>query len=122
MATLSPESVRIGNSEERKHTRTMAKADIDVFRKPDTDMGKAIAGGCIEAARLNLKRNLNEFAHRVDRDPRQVKKWETGELPAPIHLFMTMPDFWAELLWQYANVRTGGRIEAQRTLHFRVTL
>jgi ribosome-binding protein aMBF1 (putative translation factor) len=53
----------------------MAHADLRKAEKPDL---QAAIGGCVRAARQSLGWSLKEFAAAVDRDARQVSRWEDG--------------------------------------------
>lgn len=52
-----------------------AKADL---RKAETDDFRQRVGAAIERARMLCGWSLKEFAGKVDRDPRQVARWEDG--------------------------------------------
>lgn len=126
MAPLSSTAAPLRISEDRTFTARMAKASLGEVRKADPE--RELAGKCVERAREALGWNLDEFTARLpkpasgrDRDQRQVRRWETGEDPQPIHLFMQLPDFWVELLWQYAHAKPDPRIEPERGLRFKRT-
>ena len=100
---------------------TMAKASLGEVRKADPE--RELAGKCIERARHALGWSLDEFTAKLPRleggrtrDPRQVRRYETGEDPTPIHLFMQVPDFWLELVVQYARARRDDRLRVRRCI------
>jgi DNA-binding transcriptional regulator YiaG len=52
----------------------MAKADLRKAETPHAEMAHIVAD-VREASRLNL----DEFAREIGKDPRQVKRWESGD-------------------------------------------
>lgn len=53
----------------------MAKAGV---RKTNPSM-RALLGRCVEEVRLACGLNLDEFAHALGKNPRQVARWISGE-------------------------------------------
>lgn len=80
----------------------MAKADL---RNPDQDDAvRTWIGTAINAARLMMGWNLDEFAQAVGRDPRQVARWISGKETPQLHAMFAVPAFRGPLVIALAGL------------------
>ena len=80
----------------------MAKAGLSEVRKADLD--RIAIGRCLELARLECGLNLDEFAQRLDRNPRLVRRYETGEDRVPVDLVKPVREVFAAFIVRLAHL------------------
>lgn len=91
--------------------RRMVKVQIDV-----PDPRRIEVGHCVELARLEQGWNLDEFAQRIGKDPRQAHKYETGELRPPLDEFRTLPRFFIAFVVHLAGLSPLAHIDTSITI------
>lgn len=78
----------------------MAKASLPEVRKADPEILKAQIGEAIRRTRGAL--SLKEFADLIDRDERQVARWEKGEDRPQLDAIFAVPALQSRLVEQLA--------------------
>jgi ribosome-binding protein aMBF1 (putative translation factor) len=78
-----------------------------VLRKPDKHVSSAQIGACLEAARHAAGWNLDQLAHALDKDPRQVQRWIDGKEHAQIVAVFNVPELQAPFVIALAALAPG---------------
>lgn len=86
-----------------------AKADL---RKPEMDY-KRLVGQAVESARRTRGWTNDEFAGKVNRDPRQAAKWQSGEERPQFDVLFKIDDdlFRSALVIALARLANGVEID-----------
>ena len=93
----------------------MAKASL---RKPETTL--VMLGQCVEDVQIAAKLNLDEFAHALGKDPRQVKKWFSADERPQIETVFAVEQFQVLLVEAMAR-RIQQQIEVETVIRIRRT-
>lgn len=92
----------------------MLKADL---RKAETDDFRAGIGRAVDEARRAAGWNLDELAHALGRDPRQVARWISGAERPQFDALLAIPELRGSLI--VALARLTSEIEITTTLAIR---
>lgn len=91
----------------------MAKADL---RKAESEDFRAEIGEVVERARMRCGWSLKELAGKVNRDPRQVARWETGDERAPLDVLFAVPELQQPLVIELAGLAGDVEVTTQITI------
>lgn len=94
----------------------MLKADL---RKAETGDFRAQIGSVLVRARSLAGWSLKELAGKVDRDPRQVARWESGEERAQLDVLFSVQELQQPLVIALAEL--AGGVEVETTVRIRRT-
>lgn len=97
--------------------RAMAKASLADVRKADLTDWKAQIGTVVRTVRGAL--SLKEFADVIDRDERQVARWEKGEERPQLDAIFAVSDFRAPLVIALAQLSDAVSVETTITVRRR---
>jgi DNA-binding transcriptional regulator YiaG len=95
--------------------RVMAKASLPDVRKADQDELREQIGRAVRSARGEL--SLKEFAAAIDRDERQVARWEEGKERPHVDALLAVPAFYAR--FTEALARLSDEIEVETVIRIR---
>jgi len=88
----------------------MAKVHSSAVRNADSAQLFAQLGACIEDVRCDAKLTLDEFAHALGKDDRQVARWIKGEDRPQLETVFAVERFRAPLLVALAGLAPEIRI------------
>lgn len=91
--------------------RKQAKADLPAVRKAEIERLWVKWGGCINEVRHTFRLTLQEFAGELDKDERQVARWEAGTERPQIEAVLAKPRFAGAMLIALANVEHGVTVD-----------
>lgn len=94
----------------------MAKAHL---RKAEVEDCKPIIGRAIRRCRQLLGLSLKEFAAKVDRDPRQVARWEDGSEPPKLDALWAVADVRVPLVQGFAEQCERDAVEIRTVISLR---
>lgn len=97
--------------------KPMAKAGLPEVRKADVTDWKAQIGAAVRTVRG--ARSLKEFADVIDRDERQVARWEKGDERPQLDAIFAVSDFRAPLVVALAELSGNVEVTTQITVRRR---
>lgn len=117
MVSMVPESNPLTPRERAEIPRpTMAKANL---RKAETRDYRPDIGRAITRARLLLELSLKELAAKVDRDPRQVARWENGSERPQLDALWALEEFRVPLVQAFAEQCKDSGVEVRTVITLR---
>lgn len=77
-----------------------------------------LLGLCIEDVQTELRLSLEEFAHALGKDERQVKRWQTAEERPQVEAVFAIERFQVALIVAMAK-RIGNAVEVETVIRVR---
>jgi DNA-binding transcriptional regulator YiaG len=97
--------------------KAMAKASLADVRKADEDAWKTQIGAVVRLVRGAL--SLKEFADLIDRDERQIARWEEGKERPQFDALFSVPALQGPLVLALADLTNAVEVSTQITIRRR---